>query len=263
MITEPNINGVADFLDCLMFFAICAAFCFVGFVIVCGLLKKLIPSVWAEWAKIRGAKSLLKVVVFPLQVIGEPVHLAYRVFWYAKEKKWYRRDEVSAYVPYLFSAPMFFFMAMIFLGINLMFYGYVEQRKSGGVGGNYAGFPARQAYEQALARSIKESNRKMNFNQDILDAYNNRKDKEETHPVWHMRNFPDISNEDARKLYCTVMEEEGWSMAGMKGPRLEWADQLRTRAGAVWKEKNWQSDTYKDNLRKKGIKVGSLDEPSW
>lgn len=126
-----------------------------------------------------------------------------------------------------------------------------------------AGGPARARYQKALKASIERSNKQMNFNQDVLDAYNNRHDNQETHPVWHMRNFPDISNEDARQLYNQVMEEEGWSMRGSMGPRLEWANQLRTRASAVWKEKNWQSDVYKENLRKQGIKVGSLDEPSW
>jgi hypothetical protein len=106
----------------------------------------------------------------------------------------------------------------------------------------------------------------MNYNQEIQDSYTNDKDKDrwETHPVWYMSMFPEATKtleEEARINYCRVMEEEGYRQQGYYPPRLQWADQFRSRARVAYIHKFNYSDAYKEYLGNNFKPLPYL--PSW
>ena len=144
--------------------------------------------------------------------------------------------------------------------ITVSFYALVQFRIERG------DWSANNKYAQATKASTKLSDEFMCYSQETQDKYTNDKDHEvfEVHPIWYMSNFPDdIEPEAARQNYCRVMQEEGWSMMGPMGPRLDWANQFQRRVQVIYAHKrDWNTELGR-NYEGHEYRDQQTSKPSW
>ena len=254
---------IDDLLNCFCFFAIMFGVVVVGLIILEYLIKTIWPGTRGYFDDAKGCikeargGSLYRLVSLQLVATGEPWHLFFRGVVYAGKREWPARSSVGTTAPYVCSVFFNVVLCLFFTGASILFYTFAEGRKKS-VGSGVQG-----EYKAALSGNVEETNAMMHFNQAKLDEFNNRNDREETHPVWHMRNWPGTSVKEAGEIERRVWEEEGWDMRGPAGPRLTWAKQYLRRAQIEYNhEVNW-SETYKENLRKQGIRTEVYHEPTW